>query len=290
MTTALADLPLDQRALLESWLPGAVVVTDHTWVGLRQRLVLELLHRGERYVAKAGGPTDGHMDREIRAHREWLAPWTSRGRAPAMVHADLEARLLLTRFLPGRLVEGSPYADEPDTFRQAGALLALLHDQSVVVDDDYERREAAKSGAWLDRPHRIAPGVEARLRDLIASWDTFEPTPLVPTHGDWQPRNWLVEPDGTVSVIDFGRADLRPAESDLVRLAAQDFRSDPALEAAFLDGYGRDPRSPTTWHRLRVREAISTTVWAHQVGDEQFEQQGHRMIAEALADPGPRVG
>ncbi len=105
----------------------------------------------------------------------------------------------------------------------------------------------------------------------------------MPTHGDWQPRNWLVH-DDTVSVIDLGRADLRPAASDLARLAAQDFRRDPALEAAFLDGYGSDPRSPDLWHRLQVREAISTAVWAHQVGDERFEQQGHRMIAEALAE------
>lgn len=283
MVTALSDLPADQGSLLESWLPGAVVVTDHTWTGLQQRYVLELLHDGERYVAKAGGPDDGHMDREVRAHREWLAPWTSRGRAPALVHADAEARLLLTRHLPGRLAEGTPYADDPDTFRQAGVLLALLHGQPGVVDADYERRETEKSLTWLGKPHRIAPDVEARLREFVASWDTSATTPLVPTHGDWQPRNWLIH-DDTVSVIDFGRADLRPAATDLARLAAQDFRRNPALEAAFLEGYGSDPRSPAAWQRMRVREAIGTAVWSYQVGDERFEQQGHRMIAEALAD------
>jgi hypothetical protein len=34
---------------------------------------------------------------------------------------------------------------------------------------------------------------------------------------------------------------------------------------------------------LAVHEAIGTAVWAHQVGDERFESQGHRMIADALA-------
>ena len=105
---------------------------------------------------------------------------------------------------------------------------------------------------------------------------------LVPTHGDWQPRNWLVH-DGVVSVIDLGRADLRPAMTDLTRLAAQDFRRDPRLEAAFLEGYGSDPREPSAWHRTRLREAVGTAVWAHQVGDEAFEAQGHRMIEDALA-------
>ena len=104
----------------------------------------------------------------------------------------------------------------------------------------------------------------------------------MPTHGDWQPRNWLVH-EGVISVIDFGRAALRPAMSDFSRLTAQDFRRDAALEAAFLDGYGSDPREPGAWHRTLVREAISTAVWAHQVGDVAFEAQGHRMIADALA-------
>jgi hypothetical protein len=86
-----------------------------------------------------------------------------------------------------------------------------------------------------------------------------------------------------VSVIDFGRAAMRPAMSDLARLAAQDFRRVPALEAAFLEGYGSDPREPGAWHRNRVREAIGTAAWAFRVGDESFETQGHRMIADALS-------
>lgn len=103
----------------------------------------------------------------------------------------------------------------------------------------------------------------------------------MPTHGDWQPRNWLVH-DDVVCVIDFGRAALRPAATDFARLAVQDFRRDPSLEAAFLDGYGTDPREPGAWRRNQVREAIGTAVWAYRVGDEQFEAQGHRMI-EALS-------
>jgi hypothetical protein len=35
-----------------------------------------------------------------------------------------------------------------------------------------------------------------------------------------------------------------------------------------------------------VREAIGTTAWAYQVGDELFEAEGHRMIAEALSASG----
>jgi Ser/Thr protein kinase RdoA (MazF antagonist) len=86
-----------------------------------------------------------------------------------------------------------------------------------------------------------------------------------------------------VSVIDFGRAAMRPALTDFARLAVQDFRREPKLETAFLGGYGSDPRETDAWHRNRVREAIGTAAWACQVGDEPFEAQGHRMIAETLS-------
>jgi aminoglycoside phosphotransferase (APT) family kinase protein len=265
---------------MDQWLPGATVEKDHSW-GLVATTVLEVTRSGARFIVKAGGTGDHHIERELHAHRNWLLPWTSRGRAPALEHGDHDATILLTRYLPGDLVLGTEHVDDPAVYRQAGELLALLHAQTGITDHDYERRENEKALAWLDRPHRIAPSTVEQLRAEIATWPA-PPAVVVPTHGDWQPRNWLVH-DGVVSIIDFGRAAMRPALTDFARLAAQDFRRDPRLEAAFLDGYGSDPRETGAWYRSRLREAISTAGWAHQVGDEPFEAQGHRMIAEALA-------
>jgi aminoglycoside phosphotransferase (APT) family kinase protein len=247
--------------------------------------VLEVAHAGARFIVKAGGDGDRHIARELHAHLHWLGPWTAIGRAPTLAYGDAQAKLLVTRHLPGELVLGGEHADDPDTYRQAGELLAALHAQTVVPDDGYESRENEKSLTSLSEPHRIAPATVERLRAEIASW----PTPaaaLVPTHGDWQPRNWLIH-HGVVSVIDFGRAAMRPASTDFGRLAVQEFRGDPHLERAFLQGYGADPREPGAWRRSRVREAIGTAVWAYRVGDEAFEAQGHRMIAEALTGPDP---
>jgi hypothetical protein len=280
VTSGLDSLSRQQRALLEQWLPGASVQRDHGW-GLVATSVLEMTYAGSRFIVKAGGDSDQHIERELHAHLHWLAPWTGRGRAPALEHGDAAAKLLVTRYLPGELVLGTGYADDPAVYRQAGELLALLHNQIVVTDDDYERRENEKSLTWLNGPHRIASATVRRLRAEIATWPT-RAAALTPTHGDWQPRNWLVH-NGIVSVIDFGRAAMRPALTDLVRLAAQEFRTDPSLEAAFLDGYGTDPRETDGWHRARIRQAISTAAWAYRVGDEPFEAQGHRMIAEALS-------
>jgi Ser/Thr protein kinase RdoA (MazF antagonist) len=273
------NLSPQQRALLDQWLPGASVEKDHSW-GLVQTTVLEMTHAGSRFIVKAGGNDDHHIERELHAHLRWLVPWTSRGRAPALVHGDAEAKLLVTRYLPGQLVLGSDHADDPCTYRQAGELLAQFHSQAAVADDDYEKRENERALAWLSGPHRIAPSTVALLRAQIAAWPMPAAT-VTPTHGDWQPRNWIIRND-IVSVIDFGRAAMRPALTDFARLAAKDFRRDPNLEAAFLDGYGSDPRERDAWHRARVREAIATAAWARRVGDEPFEAQGHRMIAEVI--------
>lgn len=124
--------------------------------------------------------------------------------------------------------------------------------------------------------------IERRVRAEVSSWPGGGAR-VVPTHGDWQPRNWLID-EGVVRVIDFGRADLRPPTEDFVRLARQDFARDPDLEAAFIDGYGSDPREPDAWRRALVGEAVGTAVWAHGVGDEEFEQFGHQLLTGLFAE------
>jgi Ser/Thr protein kinase RdoA (MazF antagonist) len=243
--------------------------------------VLKVTHAGSCFIVKAGGDGNHHIARELEAHRRWLAPWTSKGRAPALEYANADAKLLVTRYLPGQLVLGSGHDDDPRTYRQAGGLLATFHAQEAVTDGDYELTANERALEWLSGPHRIAAATAELLRTRIQAWPT-PPATLTPTHGDWQPRNWLIN-DHIVSVIDFGRTAMRPPMTDFARLAVQEFRRDPSLEAAFVDGYGSDPREKQAWYRTLVREAIGTAAWAHQVGDERFEAQGHRMIAEVLA-------
>ncbi len=279
MVDGLAALTARQRALLTTWLPNAECVRDHSW-GLVGTTVLELSHDDVHYIVKAGDHADHHLARELRAHEQWLEPWTSRGVAPRLIHADGEAKILLREHLDGHLVEGAPEDVRCDTYAQAGRLLALLHGQLSRVDETYEANANATTLRWLESPHAIAARDVSRVRAEVASW----PTPVsvvVPTHGDWQPRNWLVH-NGEVRVIDFGRADVRPAFTDLTRLAAQQFRGHPERESAFLEGYGGDPREPDAWRREQLRAAVSTTAWAHQVSNSSFERQGLRMMADAL--------
>lgn len=275
---ALPGLRPAQQDAVDAWFPGAALVADHSWA-LPGRTVLRLRHAGRDVVVKAGLPDDHHMDREITAHSEVVAPLADRGLAPRLLRADPRLRLMVTTWLPGVLVEGTPAEHEPEVYRQAGRVLALFHAQQGRPGDDHELRADARSLAWLQGEHRIPDEVVARLRAELAH--PVPPRTLLPSHGDWGPRNWLVD-DGRVAAIDFGRTDWRPAATDLTRLHAKQFRGRPDLERAFVEGYGGDPREPAAWRRDRLREAVGTAVWAYQVGDEGFEQEGHRMIADVL--------
>ena len=277
-------LAAEQRRLVEGWLPGAVVEADLSW-GLVETTVLQVRHGGGLVVVKAGGPQDHHIAREVEAHRRWLQPWASAGRAPALLHADEGARVVVTRWLPGDLAQGTPAATDPDVHRQAGELLAQLHQQEAVHDAGFEAAANTKTRRWLAGPHAIPVETARRLAEEVGSWPEH-PAVLVPTHGDFHPRNWVVDDGRTTSrvgVIDFGRAALRPAESDLVRLVQRDWVGRPDLEAAFLTGYGSDPREDGSWRRTRVREAVGTACWAHLVGDAAFEQEGLRLLEELTA-------
>ncbi|QRO88410.1 aminoglycoside phosphotransferase family protein [Kytococcus sedentarius] len=259
----LGSLSPAQRALLEEWLPGARVAQDHSW-GQVETTVLELQSSAGRFIVKAGGPSDHHIARELRAHASWLQPWVSTGHAPRLVHGDAEAKLLLTEYLPGRLIEGTAAQDDPDTYRQAGALLARFHGQTSAHDPTWNDQLRATVLKHLDGRHRIDPEIEAMVRAEVATWPSGG-ADVVPTHGDWQPRNWLIDGD-VVRVIDFGRADLRPPVEDFARLMRQDFARNPELEAAFVAGYGHDPREPALMRRALLKEAVGTAAWAYGIG------------------------
>lgn len=241
--------------------------------------VLQVCSGAGDFVVKAGNAGNHHIAREITAHSRWTSSLVHLDRTAPAVGWDEAARVLVLRYQPGTLVEGTPQEHTASFHRQAGIALKALHCETQRVDTDYERRASARALAWLDGRHRIEPAVEKLARDVLAAHDPG-PVTVVPTHGDWQPRNWLA--DGAwLRVIDFGRFDFRPASSDLCRLATQQWADRPDLEEAFLDGYGCDPRD-ARWQVELLREAIGTATWAYLRGDEEFEAHGHRCLTAAL--------
>ena len=127
MAVGLDALDADQRQFVEAHVKGGRVVADHSW-GQTDTVVLEVVAGPCRVIVKAGGPSNGHIAREIRGHREWAAPWRATGSAARMIAADERARVLITTYLEGQLVEGTPAQDDPGIYEQAGRLSAVFHD------------------------------------------------------------------------------------------------------------------------------------------------------------------
>lgn len=269
----------DQAVRLEQWFTDPQIIADLSW-GLTDTKVLHLHDRGQQYIIKTAGAENHHLHREFVAHARYTAPLVSRGLTARVRFVDEPLRLLVLDYLPGYLCDHSPAELDPAIHIQAGRVLRLLHDQGCYSDLNYEKKFVDKCLNWLSDEHRIKPNQRARATMVLREYRT-QPAVLVPTHGDWQPRNWIIN-GAKLHVIDFGRFDFRPAASDLNRLAVQQWKAAPELESAFFEGYGEDPRDARTWPILALREAIGTAVWAYQVGDVGFEAQGHQMLFDAL--------
>lgn len=289
-----------QRDLLDSWLGTYRIVRDHSWPGLRTVVAHTRSEAGDLIVkASAGEVQEHHIAREIAAHRSFLAGLGDG--LPELVAADSPARLIVTRYLPGRLAEGSRWESDPEVHRRAGALLARVHAAAPPVPSDtYQPAALGKLHRLVERGRTLEASVDwdevaARLHRFVAC-----PVDLVPTHGDFQPRNWLVDesrPDSDgvpdTSLIDFGRAELRPWYSDLVRLHHQGFVDHPELVDAVATGLGRTSDGGTGtctgderpgWELENLLQAVGTVVWATDVDDAAFARQGIRMVERTLAD------
>ncbi len=285
------DLTTRQRELLNQWLGPFEVIADHSWP-LQDTAVLQLRAvgsgngdgdgngNGKNFIVKASS-TSHHIAREIRAHQSGVPSLP--GRIPTMRFSSMEDGILVTDFIPGTLVQGTPAEFDASTYRQAGQLLALLqqpHGESL----EYFPALKAKTVDVLARSEDLLSAHEHARLNLEIGGLRPGTVSLTFTHGDYQPRNWLLN-DERINIIDFGRADDRHWTSDLVRLHHQQFQGRPDLEAAFYAGYGREVDAAETdiWRLENLNQAVGTVLWAHQIGDAVFEQQGREMVERLLA-------
>lgn len=158
--------------------------------------------------------------------------------------SDDALRLLVVNHLDGVPVERSPAAlRDPEVFRQAGALTRLLHGSApprpnpAIGSRMAERPERyLRDGADLFDAREIAAG--RAHAGLLAA---LPPTVTVPCHQDNQARNWLVDGDGTVRLIDFGLARRDVWLRDLSRMYLREWRGAAELRDAFLEAMARFP-------------------------------------------------
>jgi hypothetical protein len=274
----------DLLGACEQFLGPVTLVCDMSWK-LGDNKVVEVSDRnGRRWIAKAVLHREGY-ERELRGLRRW-APALGGG-APALLAADDERQLLIIASRPGRLAEETTAETDPAVHEQAGRLTRLLHDaEPPVMNPNAGGATARKLEVWIARGSGLLSEQDIEFgREEVRPLATFGPVPTVPCHLDNQPRNWLVDDAGTVSLIDFGMCKQDVWVKDMRRLYVQQWVGRPDLRDAFYAGYGR---TPTEADLVLLRcylaySALSTVVWAREHGDASFEEQGRRTLAELRA-------
>ena len=222
-----------------------------------------------------------HTERE--AYQRWV-PALGDG-ASQVVYFDHALQLLVFRKINGVIADGTPYALDPRIHQQAGVLLRRLHDceppseaadLAKVLRTTVERAiDNARSLGFLTPADAAAISFVGRIIDDLGE----VPIMMVPTHGDNQPRNWLVDDDG-VHLIDFGLTNLGWWGRDLNRLRQQQWREREDLQDAFFTGYGR-PATVAEEAMLQARDAqsaLTTMFWAREHNDPDFEKDGHSVL------------
>ena len=265
----------------ERYLGPVTVVADRSWP-LGDNQVAEVRDQdGRAWIVKIVDEPATYQQ-ELHALRHW-APALG-GAAPELHAADEDLGLLIMTRVAGQPAEDSDAEHDPAVHEQAGRLIRLLHNaEPARTDNDLAAVTARKLADWIGRGRHLLSDDEITIaRDLVRPLAAVGPVRTVPTHMDNQPRNWLVDDRGRVSLIDFGRCRWDVWIRDTGRLYFQQWEDRPDLRDAYYRGYGRAPdESDLAMLRCYLAySGLSTVVWASEHDDPEFEAHGHRILAE----------
>ncbi|MFJ1654517.1 phosphotransferase enzyme family protein [Streptomyces sp. NPDC088337] len=275
------DLPPEEvRQLAEQAVGRIATWTDASW------------DRDSSRVWRADGAQEGvwyvkiHQNtrfhhREVDAYRSWVPGLGTS--APTLVTSDSALLAVVITTVPGRPLDGIDHPPEQQRllFRQIGALAAAIHGSAAPLSAEEGMPALAKVERHLEaaRPY-LRPGDEVFIRQIVARAEAVPPLDRVPTHGDFQLRNLLLDDDGSLAVIDFERSEPGPAIRDLVRLADA-WATQPRLHDAFMSGYGRQ-LTPAEEERFVVDstlDALSGIQYGATHADVETQERGHRTLA-----------
>ncbi len=242
---------------------------------------------GECYVFRVSAP-GLRTEREIASELAWLSALRKDTDllVPEAVATRSGRRLVRvgsgTATVPGvlfRWIDGRIVGDRvtPALVREAGALLASLHDHADRFRPRGAFSETRLDRAWtfgvpaaLEKPGRVAGWPKARrtlLREAAARVQAWlgelyaEPSGLRFLHLDFHPGNWK-RVDGRLAALDFDDSRWAHPAQDLgiALYYLLDGPAEPVLMGAFLDGYARVRPS-----RLPEAEELQTAIIMRQI-------------------------
>lgn len=135
---------------------------------------------------------------------------------------------LLQEKAPGSLLAdlifGEPDSAVVDALQAAAGWLAALHDAEVNAQPRLERVRMLVAGQGRELMELLpqqAPRVERLAARALTGLEARRLTPLVPSHGDFHPKNVFITAEGRVTVIDFDTFGLQEQAADVAYILAQ---------------------------------------------------------------------
>ncbi|MEU3910800.1 NUDIX domain-containing protein [Streptomyces sp. NPDC029721] len=272
------EVPYGLRMFAEQAVGRIAEATEVSWVRTGSRVWRLSGPGGGTWYLKRHRGARFH-DREVAAYRSWVPALGAR--APRLVAADTEGQAVVVTALPGHPLHGMVLgaADEARVQQALGRLVGVLH-RSAPERPAASAMAADKIKCHLDgaRPY-LADGDEDLVLALVGAYADLPKPMLMPTHGDLQYRNVLLDGNGEPLLFDFERSEYNTATRDMVRLS-DTWTGRPDLRAAFLDGYGR-ALTPTEELRLDCEaafDAVSGIAYGTSHDDPEVTERGHRTL------------
>lgn len=188
----------------------------------------------------------GSQARQLR-ERHAVNALTQWGHAPVIRDAGTTEELYWIIFEDSGRWNLETLPENPGLARTAGRMLRELHgtDESLLsnlergIDQEWVAVDFQSTLRRLER-YRSRVGIS---RDFIEAARDVNPPfandPVV-SHTDPVPRNFVIDNQGSTTLIDWGSATLAPPEWDLTRAAwSIGMHAGPIAAAALMEGYGR---------------------------------------------------
>jgi Ser/Thr protein kinase RdoA (MazF antagonist) len=230
----------DLLAWAEDLIGSSFTMHDRS-ASLESSLILELVapNGDDRWFLKY--PRDRErFEREAYAYETFLPALGDR--VPRLIGSSERYQCLLITAVPGEVVDRRLSLD-PQVHRSAGAWLADFHGSCApesVPERSLAEELAAQREVLIEKARgSLGPAEVGFLRRATTGIPDPVESIIVPCHRSFAPRNWVVDEQGTLRVIDFGVSERDFAVQDFSRLSQRIWPANPGLEDAFFEGYGR---------------------------------------------------
>jgi tRNA A-37 threonylcarbamoyl transferase component Bud32 len=241
------------------------------------------------YLAKQHSSRERY-EREVHAYTRWVP--AIHDLAPHLVATDPDHLILLLTAVPGVPASNvTPGGDaERAAHHAAGTVLRRLHDSAPP---DHSLTMAAtlakRTRHWVGRAGALLTTAQRRL--LLDHADAIASTAVEVRfcHLDFQPRNWIIDDDRTLRLIDYEHARPDARVRDMARLAHRYWPRRPDLYHAFIGGYGTalDQGERRLLHHFGALEAATALVRGTDTGNPDISLHGRTLLDRLMRHPDP---